>query len=100
MVQIVLVSPLLDYIPFRMVSELGRRGYDTLVISPSPIELDVPKVKDARLLTLAREMARLDRDQKLASMRRHTRVVDWNTQLPLGEALEALKEPWRVRRPV
>jgi uncharacterized protein (DUF58 family) len=100
MVQIVLVSPLLDYMPFRMVSELGRKGYDTLVISPSPIELDMPKVKDARLLTLARELARLDRDQKLASMRRHTRVVDWNTRLPLGEALEVLKEPWRVRRPV
>jgi uncharacterized protein (DUF58 family) len=99
MVQIVLVSPLLDFMPFRMVSELGRKGYDTLVISPSPIELDVPKVRDERLLRVATELAKLDRNRKLASLRRHTRVVDWNTRIPLGEALEVLREPWQVRRP-
>jgi uncharacterized protein (DUF58 family) len=99
MVQIVLVSPLLDFMPFGMVSELGRRGYDTLVISPSPIELDVPGVKDERLVKVARDLAKLDRGRRLATLRRSARVVDWNTQLPLGEALQVLKEPWWIRRP-
>ena len=100
MVQVVLVSPLVDYRPLYLVSEMARKGYDVLVISPSPLELDEPKGGEPRTLKLARELAVMDRNQKLTSLSKHARVVDWNPRLPLENAMEELRESWRVRKPI
>ena len=99
MVQVILVSPLVDWTPAYLASDLARRGHGVLVVSPSPVELDEPRRGDKRTIKLAREIASLDRRQKLSLLRRHARVVDWNPRMPLGDALEGLKESWRVRRP-
>ena len=100
MVQVVLVSPLIDYRPIYLISEMVRKGYDVLVMSPSPVELDEPRRGESRTLKLARELALMDRNQKLASLRKHARVVDWNPRLPLQDAMEELRESWRARKPV
>ena len=97
MVQVILVSPLVDWTPVYLASNLARRGHGVLVVSPSPVEIDEPKEGDKQTLRLAREIAALDRQQKLSLLRRHARVVDWNPRRPLEEALEGLKESWRVR---
>jgi len=99
MVQVILVSPLVDWTPAYLASDLARRGHGVLVVSPSPVEIDEPKEGDKQTLRLAREIAALDRQQKLSLLRKHARVVDWNPRRPLEEALEGLKESWRVRRP-
>jgi uncharacterized protein (DUF58 family) len=100
MVQVVLVSPLVDYRPIYLVLEMARKGYDVLVVSPSPVELEEPREGEPQTLKLAKELAVMDRNQRLASLRKHARVVDWNPRLPLEDAMEELRESWRVRRPV
>ena len=99
MVQLVLISPLVDSSPMFMVSELARRGYEVLVISPSPLEIDIPEKGDPRAIRIARELAALERDAKISSLRKHAKVIDWNPRLPLVDAFEGLRESWRVRRP-
>lgn len=98
MVQLVLISPLVDNSPMYMVSELARRGYEVLVISPSPLEMDTPEKGDPRAIRIAKELATLERDMKISSLRRHARVIDWNPKLPLVDSFEGLRESWRVRR--
>ena len=99
MVQVVLVSPMSDREPFYLVSTLARRGYDLLVVSPSPVDLDDPPRGDERTVRLARELALMDRSHRLGALQKYARVVDWDPRLPLGDALEGLKEKWMVRRP-
>jgi len=98
MVQLVLISPLVDNSPVSMVSELARRGYEVLVISPSPIEIDHPQKGDPRAITIAKELATMERDVKISSLRKQVKVIDWNPKLPLVDAFEGLRESWRVRR--
>ena len=98
MVQLVLISPLVDNSPVSMVSELARRGYEVLVISPSPIEIDHPQKGDQRAITIAKELATMERDVKISSLRKQVKVIDWNPKLPLVDAFEGLRESWRVRR--
>jgi len=99
MVQLVLISPLVDSSPMFMVSELARRGYEVLVISPSPLEIDIPERGDPRAIRIAKELASMERDAKISSLRKHAKVVDWDPKLPLVDAFEGLRESWRVRRP-
>jgi uncharacterized protein (DUF58 family) len=98
MVQLVLISPLVDSSPVYMVSELARRGYEVLVVSPSPLEIDHPEKGDPRAIRIAKELATMERDVKISSLRRHAKVIDWNPNLPLVDAFEGLRESWRVRR--
>jgi uncharacterized protein (DUF58 family) len=98
MVQVLLISPVMDSAPVHMVAELARRGYDVLVISPSPVELDVVRRGDARTVSLAKSLAMIERSSKLSFMRSHAQVLDWNPSTPLADALEKLKGTWRVRR--
>jgi uncharacterized protein (DUF58 family) len=98
MVQILLISPLMDYAPVSLVAELARRGYDVLVVSPSPLELDVARAGVSRSNTLAKELAMIERRQKLSYMRSRAQVIDWNPSLPLGDVLERSKGNWRTRR--
>lgn len=100
MIQVVLVSPLNDPAPSYLVSNLARRGYGVLVVSPSPVGVDVPRHGDEETRRLAKELALLDRTRKISSLQRHAMVVDWNPRFPLEDALEALKERWMARRPV
>ncbi|MDG6983081.1 MAG: DUF58 domain-containing protein [Nitrososphaerota archaeon] len=98
MVQLVLVTPLADRRPLYLTVNLARKGYDVIVVSPSVVGLDQPRGHDPRTVRLAKELAEIDRDQKIASLRKYARVVDWNPTLPLGDALEGLREDWRARR--
>ena len=99
MVQLVLVSPLVDNSPVSMVSELARRGYEVLVISPSPVEMDHPQKGDPRAIRIAKELATMERNVKISSLRNQVKVIDWNPKLPLSDAFEGLRESWRARRP-
>jgi len=99
MVQLVLISPLVDGSPTYMVSELARRGYEVLVISPSPLEMDYPEEGNPRAIRIARELAKMERDAKISSLRKCAKVIDWNPKLPLEDSFEGLRESWRVRRP-
>lgn len=98
MVQLVLISPLVDSSPAYMVSELARRGYEVHVISPSPVEMDHPEKGDPRAIQIARELATMERDVRISLLRRCVKVIDWNPKLPLEDAFEGLRESWRVRR--
>jgi uncharacterized protein (DUF58 family) len=98
MVQILLVSPLVDAAPVGLVAELTRRGYDVLVVSPSPVELDPAARGESRTVKIARELASLERNRKLSLLKSHSQVVDWDPSTPLGDALERTKGTWRTRR--
>jgi hypothetical protein len=98
MVQIILVSPVVDGMPIAFVSDLAHRGYNVLVLSPSPVQLDVVNGGDAHTVSLARELATIDRNQRLSTMRSHAHVIDWDPSTSLKDALEGLRVSWRLRR--
>ena len=95
MVQVVLISPLVDWGPSHVVYDLVRRGYDVSVVSPSPVVLDRGAGGDLRTQKLARDIASLDREQRLSILRKRARVVDWDPAVPLEDALVRLEEPWK-----
>jgi len=98
MVQVLLISPVIDRAPAYLVAELARRGYDVLVVSPSPVELDVVRGEDARSVDLAKKLATIERNGRLSFMKSHALVVDWNPSNPLADSLEKLRGTWRTRR--
>ena len=98
MVQILLISPVIDNAPTYLVAELARRGYDVLVVSPSPVELDVVRSGDGRSVNLAKKLATIERNSRLSLMKSRAQVIDWNPSYPLADSLEKLKGTWRTRR--
>jgi uncharacterized protein (DUF58 family) len=96
--QVVLVTSLLNPESYSTIVDIGIKGHDVVVISPSPLEVDTPKDGDVNALKVAIKLARLERERRLSSLLGHAKVVDWNPRLPLGDALLELKEPWQVQR--
>ncbi len=87
--QIVLISPLWrDDLP--TLIRLRARGYQLLVVSPDPLAFEAERLPTQPSVETALRIARLERRFVLRRLRRAgVRVVDWDVQRPLGEALYA-----------
>ena len=99
MTQIIVITPLLDDKAFEAVANISAKGYQTLVISPSLIEIEGRSVADDRVHRAARDLVRLERRTKISLLRRHVAVVDWNIDESLSKALQEATFLWtRVRQ--
>ncbi len=95
--QVVVISPLTDDRATNSIIDIAGRGYEVLVVSPSPLEIGNSAAKDGedRLYRLAEHLARLKRQNTLDSLRRFAYVVDWNTNNPLSVALSEAVSTWK-----
>ena len=98
MVQIILVSPLIDDKSFDCVADITRRGYEVLVISPSPIEIEKRKLPVDSQYLFAERLMKVKRRNRVNLLRRSVAVVDWNINIPLSVALQEATYAWNRRR--
>ena len=95
----VLLSPLADESSLLLLSHLRRRGYPTVVLSPSPLPLLAPRTTpltegDAlamRLLALVRRL-------RVSQVWREAPVVDWAEYWSLAPFMRYLTQPARNPR--
>ena len=65
-----------------------------MVVSPSQFEFESREGKDERAERIAERLARLERDTKVALLRKYAVVIDWNVKKPLSQALRQANIVW------
>jgi uncharacterized protein (DUF58 family) len=83
---VVVVSPLADEGIVRAIADFCARGYDVVVVSPSPIV----KAKADGLDGVALGLASVERSNILRELARYARVVDWDPDEPLATSLRTV----------
>jgi uncharacterized protein (DUF58 family) len=89
--QLILVSPLLDDSVLKAVQSLYVLGYDTFIVSPSPISLEWMHCDHDIYHRLARKMLQKNRTTLLSQLNEYAVVIDWHVQDHLGKALSEVK---------
>jgi uncharacterized repeat protein (TIGR01451 family) len=82
--QVVFCSPALDGGAVETARLLGAHGHAVTVVSPDVTTDDTP----------GGTVARLDRAERLESLRSHVRVVDWSPDEPLAVAVDRAGRRW------
>jgi len=95
----IVLTPLVDDEATHIVPHLRRRGFPTVVLSPSPITA-VPEPPGAREedLVLVRRLLRLARRERLAAVWRDAPVIDWEEYWSLARFQEMLRSGLGARR--
>ncbi len=88
--QIIVISSLTDRDIISTIGDLCARGYDVVVISPSPIRLESCLVEDSPAKAMASRMLALERDNMISELGKYARIVDWNPDDPLAKALRGV----------
>lgn len=88
--QIIVISALTDREIVTTIGDLCARGYDVVVISPSPVKLESIMVKDSPGKTMASRILTLERDNLISELGQYARIVDWNPEDPLANALRGV----------
>ena len=89
--QIIVISALTDREIISTIGDLCARGYDVVVISPSPLRLESPMVEDSASKDMAARILGVERNILITELNRYARVVDWNTDDPLAKALRGVQ---------
>jgi len=97
MVQIIVISPLTDEKAFESVADIATRGYEVLLISPSPIEIEKRGLQMDSAHRFAERLLRIERQNKLNLLRKSVAVVDWNVDTPLSTTLQEATYAWNKR---
>lgn len=90
--QIIMVSPLIDKKSVECVRDMCAHGFDVLVVSPSPIDIEKRELNGGRQVEAAYLMLRMERNNVIRELQRFAEVVDWNTSRPLAAALKEVKK--------
>ncbi|MBI5000668.1 MAG: DUF58 domain-containing protein [Euryarchaeota archaeon] len=91
---VVVISPLMDREMVGTIVWFCARGFDVVVISPSPVAM----AKRTGLLSgIPLRIAALERSNAISELAKYARVVDWDTSISLGAALKQFA-PRRGRR--
>ena len=95
---VIAVSPLLERAFEKVLVDLAARGFDVVVVSPSPIALVRDAVPQSPSNVLACRLWALERRVAADRLRRlGITVVEWNATEPLDIALDTLARPRRDR---
>jgi len=81
---VVLISPLADFTALQATIGLKAQGYDVLVVSPSPLDIQRALVPKSDAQNLAYRILREERANLLLQLRRVSEVVDWDPRTPLA----------------
>ena len=93
--QIIVISTLTDREIIQTIGDLCARGYDVVVLSPSPIPLECPMVEDSPSKELARRILLVERNILITELNRYARIIDWETSDPLAKALKGVERSRR-----
>lgn len=91
-----LITPLVEEEAALLVSHLRRRGFPSIVLSPSPLPLIVPP-RPLPIDQVAQRLLRLVRRDRLARAWQEAPVVDWSEYWSLAPLVSFLKAPQRGR---
>jgi len=94
MTQIIVITSLMDDKSYESVAEISSKGYQVLVISPSPFGFERRCSRDGQVERIAEELVRLEREMKMSLLRRCATVVDWNVRESLDQALRQESPIW------
>ncbi len=89
--QIIVMTALTDRDIVGTIADLCSRGYDVVVISPSPLKAEMAMMEDSGNRDLAHRVLRLERDNLISDLRRYARIIDWDTDEPLAKALKGVE---------
>ncbi len=95
--QVIIVSPLLDKTAVDVVADLRAHGFDVLVVSPSPVEVEKAVFGGDAAAGLAYRVLKMERDATIQALRGVADVVDWDPRDPLAVALKGVR-PYPRRR--
>jgi uncharacterized protein (DUF58 family) len=85
---VIAISPLLDARFEKALVDLAARGFDLVVLSPSPIPLVRAAMRQSAAADLACRLWALERRAHAAALQRlGIAIVDWNPDQPLEAAL-------------
>ncbi len=73
------------------IMQLRARGYDGVIISPSPIAIERSLAPPDKEHELAFRMLEIRRENIMDSLRDKIKVIDWDTSTPLAEALKSVR---------
>jgi uncharacterized protein (DUF58 family) len=88
--QIIVISALTDREIITTIGDLCARGYDVVVISPSPVKLESCLVDDSPAKEMASRILELERDNLISELGKYARIVDWDPDDPLAKALRGV----------
>jgi hypothetical protein len=82
----------------RAMEDLVARGFNVIVLSPSPVDIEYSLQKVDADYNLAYKILAFERKNFLLNLRNTgARVVDWNPTLPLAVSLREV-EKYQIRR--
>jgi uncharacterized protein (DUF58 family) len=88
---VIAVSPLLESRFEKAVIDLAARGFDIVILSPSPVPLARRATPRSETADLACRLWMIEREDHVAALRRlGLAVVDWDPMTPLDVALDGL----------
>ena len=92
------VSPLLEARFEKAIIDLAARGFDVVILSPSPVPLARRMAPTSRTVDLACRLWTIERRDRADALRRlGIAVVDWDPSQPLDVALHGLAHHRRLR---
>jgi len=91
---VLFISPLTDSEVTNTLTDMSRKQYDLIVISPSPIGMEkkLCDIEDP----LAEKINLLERRSRIGALRNHGIVLDWDPDQPLELCLEEVRR-FRMR---
>ena len=89
--QIIVISSLTDREIITTIGDLCARGYDVVVLSPSPIRLESPMLEDSVNKEMAARILGVERNILITELNRYARIIDWDTRDPLAKALKGVE---------
>jgi uncharacterized protein (DUF58 family) len=88
--QIIVISALTDREIITTIGDLCARGYDVVVVSPSPVKLESALVDDSPERAMATRILEMERADLISELGKYARIVDWDPRDPLAKALRGV----------
>jgi uncharacterized protein (DUF58 family) len=88
---VVLISPLSDPTALDALEALAARGFELVVISPSPLDTERAHASPSEATDLAYRILKAERDNLILRLGRIAQVVDWDPATPLALALRRMR---------
>ncbi len=95
--QIIIISPMTDAKAERTVTDLCAHGFDVLIVSPSPLEVEHGAGAAGEAEAMAYATLKMAREGMISGLRRYAEVVDWDPREPLAAALKGVRPYLRPR---
>jgi uncharacterized protein (DUF58 family) len=88
--QIIIITTLTDREIITTIGDLCARGYDVVVLSPSPVKLESCLVDDSPEKAMAMRILTMERDNIISELGKYARIIDWDPEDPLAKALRGV----------